>query len=683
MIGKWQLRDHEAERRLFSHRLLVAGGLVLTLFTLLIFNLVNLQVHQYEYFSARADGNRLHSQYVSPSRGLIYDRNGLLLADNQPIHNLMVVREQVTDLQKSLQFLSGLVHLSDEEIAQFHKRSRRQRVPYSAVPLKLILSEEERSRIAVNSHRLPGFSIEAQFVRYYPRHGLMAHAVGYVSEINRQELERMDELQRENYGGSDHMGKTGAERSYETLLHGSVGYETVEKNNLGQIMRRLDRTDPVPGHDITLHLDSELQAVALEALGDYRGAVVAIDPVSGGILAMVSKPGFDPNLFVTGISNAEYSKLVNDHVNTPLFDRSTSPFPPGSTLKPFIGIAGLQLALIDYEYTIDDPGYFHLPGVSRRWHDWTFRSDLGGGHGVTDLRRAIYQSCDTFFYHLGHRMGIQGMHAFLSRFGFGRNFALDVGYARTGVLPSMEWKMAARGEPWYPGDTVNAAIGQGHTWMTPLQLATAVSIIANRGKVVRPRLLMAVDGVPHDMVDNEIARLLPSPPEEAVADIVLRDIDYWRYMEQAMVDVVHRGFTNKFRDYGGAYQYTAAQDQDMPYLMAGKTGTAQVVGISQHIQDSDAIEVSELHKDHALFVSYAPAQHPQHAPRIALAVLVENGEAGASVAAPMAKRITDAYLLDILDLDFHGSEVVEPEILESETTESPGSTVVAGSRWDE
>ena len=657
MSGKWQLRDHEAESDLFKRRLKVAVAVVAALFCLLVYKLADLQVRQYEYFAARADGNRLHSQYVSPRRGLIFDRDGVSLADNQPIHNLSVVRERVPDMQGSLEFLGSLIDLSAEDLNQFRRRSRRERVPYSSVPLKFVLSEEERSRIAVNSHRLPGFAIEAQFVRHYPQAGLMAHVLGYVSEINREELQRMDAARRENYGGSNHIGKTGVERSYENLLHGRVGYETVEKNNRGQIMRRLDRTDPVAGRDLTLHLHSGLQRAAAEALGERRGAVVAIDPASGGILAMLSKPGFDPNLFVTGISDADFGELVNDHINTPLFDRSTNPFPPGSTLKPFVGLAGLQLGLIDYETTVDDPGYFQLPGIERRWHDWTYRTERGGGHGKTDLRRAIYQSCDTYFYHLGHGMGIERMHGFLSLFGFGRNFALDVGHARTGVLPSAEWKLRARGELWYPGDTVNAAIGQGHTWMTPLQLATAVAVIANRGRVVRPRLLKAVGGdeslSEQSLSDQNLSnQSLAASDSAEIPDILLRDPEYWRYMEQAMVDVVHRAYTNRDRDYGGAYEYVAMQDTAMPYLMAGKTGTAQVVGISQEISDSEAIEVAELHQDHALFIAYAPAQNPHIPPQIALAVLVQNGGSGAAVAAPIAKRIIDAYLLDILGIDF-------------------------------
>ncbi|MDA0687842.1 MAG: penicillin-binding transpeptidase domain-containing protein, partial [Proteobacteria bacterium] len=334
MNGKWQLKDHEAERQLFNRRLTAAGIVVGLLFAALIAKLVNLQVQQYEYFSARADGNRLHSQYVPPARGLIFDRSGELLADNQPIFNLTVVKEQVPDMEAMLERLSGMISLTADDIEQFENRLRRNRVPYTSVPLRYVLSDEEKSRIAVNGHLLPGVAIEPQFVRRYPLADLTAHAVGYVSEINREELDRLSDEERENYGGTNHIGKSGIERTYEELLHGRVGYEIVEKNNRGQVMRRLDRTDPVAGRNITLHMDAELQIAAEEALGDFRGAVVAIDPNTGGILAMISKPGFDPNLFVTGISNKDYSVLVNDRINTPLFDRTTNPYPPGSTLKP-------------------------------------------------------------------------------------------------------------------------------------------------------------------------------------------------------------------------------------------------------------------------------------------------------------------------------------------------------------
>lgn len=640
MTSKWQLKDHEAERQLFNRRLILASGVVLVLFAVLILKLVNLQVVQYEYFSARSDGNRLHSQYVAPARGLIFDRHGELLADNQPIFNLSVIREQVGDLDLMLENVRNLINLSDEEIEQFKTRLRRNRVPFSSVPLRYVLNEEDRSAIAVNSHRLPGIAIEPQFVRQYPLGALTAHSVGYVSEINREELDRMDELERENYGGTNHIGKSGVERTYEDLLHGKVGYEIVEKNNRGQVMRELDRADPVAGKNIILHIDAQLQIAAERALGDYRGAVVAIEPATGGILAMVSKPGFDPNLFVTGISSKDYKVLVEDTINTPLFDRTTNPYPPGSTIKPFLGIIGLELGLVDYDYAIEDPGYFFLPGSSRRWADYTLRTAIGGGHGHTNLQKAIYQSCDTFFYDLGNRMGIDDMHTYMSMFGFGQNFSLDIAYARAGVMPSREWKQESRGEPWYPGDTINASIGQGFVWVTPLQLATATAIMANKGVVVQPRLLRAIENEPYQPV---IA--------EPVADVTVKDADYWRFIQEAMTMVVHRPFNDNFRDYGTAYEAIAQKDRNMSYKMAGKSGTAQVVGISQSILKSTDIQVSDLNKDHGLFISFAPAQHSEIDPQIAIAVIVENGEHGSSVAGPVAKQVIDEYLLNILQLD--------------------------------
>jgi len=642
MAGKWQLKDHEAERELFTRRLAVAAVFVFLLFTALILKLVNLQVSQYEYFSARSDGNRLHSQYVPPARGLIFDRNGELLADNQPIFNLTVVREQTNGLDKTLELVSSLIGLSEEDVEQFNARMKRNRVPFSSVPLRYVLNDEEKSIIAVNSHKLPGVAIEPQFVRHYPFNELAAHSVGYVSEINRTELEKLSLEQRESYGGINHIGKTGIERTYEDLLHGTVGYEIVEKNNRGQVMRRLDRTDPIAGKNITLHLDSRLQMVAEKALGDYRGAIVAIDPATGGILAMVSRPGFDPNLFVTGISNKDYSVLVNDEINTPLFDRATNPYPPGSTVKPFIGLGGLQYDFVDYDYTVEDPGFFKIPGVSRRYGDWTYRTAIGGGHGTTDLQRAIYQSCDTFFYDLGYRMGIDNIHAFMSQFGFGDNFAIDIPHARTGVLPSRQWKEAAHGEPWYQGDTVVSAIGNGYMWATPLQLATAVSIMANSGKVVAPRMLKSIEG------ETELPLA-----DSSIPDVIVNDPDYWRYMQESMTMVVHKPFVSgEFRHNGGAYEYIAMKDRNMAYKMAGKKSTTPVGGFSQGVFGSSEIELQDKHKDHGLFVSYAPAENPYIEPKIALAVFVENGEHGGSVASPIAKEITDAYLLDILQIDF-------------------------------
>lgn len=645
MAGKWQLKDHEAEKKLFNHRLVVAGVFIVVLFAALILQLVNLQIYQHEYFTARSDGNRLHSQYVPPARGLIFDRSGKLLAENQPIFNLTAVPEQVKNFDETLEILSRLIRLTDDDIEQFNSRLQRNRVPFSSVPLRYILDEEEKSKVAVNGHLLPGIAIEPQLVRRYPLAGLTAHSVGYVSEINREELYSLSDAEKENYGGTNHRGKTGIERTYEDLLHGTVGYEIVEKNNRGQVMRRLDRTDPVAGKNITLHMDVQLQIAAENALGDFRGAIVAIDPNTGGILAMVSQPAFDPNLFVTGISSKDYDILVKDEVNTPLFDRTTNPYPPGSTIKPFLGLAGLHHEHIDYDFAIEDPGYFRLPGVSYRWGDYTLRTQIGGGHGRTDLMKAIYQSCDTFFYDLGNRMGIDTIHDFMAKFGFGNNFAVDIAYARTGVLPSREWKMASRGEPWYPGDTINSSIGQGYMWATPLQLATAVSIIANEGKVVPPRMLKAVDG-----------ELFEPLIENPMPDVMVNDSDYWRYIENAMTMVVHRPFSDQFRDYGTAYESIAMADREMSYKMAGKSGSAQVVGISQDILSSSDIMVSDLNRDHGLFISFAPAQNSQIAPQIAIAVFVENGEHGSSVAGPIAKQVIDTYLLDILKLDFFTEE---------------------------
>jgi penicillin-binding protein 2 len=569
----------------------------------------SLQITQYEAYRTESDRNRVQLQPLPPKRGLIFDRNGVLLAENRPSFVLSLVLERVPDLDRTLALLGQLVGITEPDLEKFETRSRRRR-PYEAVPLLFKLSDEERAVLAVNRYRLPGVVVDAQLIRHYPQGELFSHAVGYVGRINEAEQQNLDET---DYRGTNHIGKVGVEKYYEEQLHGEVGYQNVETNALGRVLRVLERTDPVPGADLTLSLDINVQRAAYEALEEQRGAVVAMDPNNGELIALVSAPGFDTNLFVNGISASEYSAL-RDSRDLPLFNRAVQgQYPPGSTVKPIFGLAGLELGLVSAGTTIRDPGWYRLPGEERRFRDWTLKV-RGTGHGQeVDLHQAIEESCDVYFYDLAHRMGIDRMHDFAAPFGLGARTGLDTTNERAGILPSSTWKRNARGQVWFPGETLNVGIGQGYMLATPVQLAVATTVLANRGRHYRPRLLRAINGGD-----------VPVPPP----DLVEASEEHWLIVQQAMHDVFH-----------GARGSARAVGRDALFAMAGKSGTAQVIGIAQD-EEYDEDEVAERHRDHGLFIAYAPYEAPQ----IAVAVVVENGGGGSTVAAPIARRVIEAYL---------------------------------------
>ncbi|MDG2090648.1 MAG: penicillin-binding protein 2 [Gammaproteobacteria bacterium] len=647
MINDITLKDHTQERRIFLSRLFIGGIIAILLVGFLISRLIYLQIYQHEYYSTASDNNRIYSQSIAPTRGLIYDRNGVLLADNKPSFNLTVIQENVGDLDASIDLIQSLIELPEQDVEDFKQRLRRRSVPFSAVPVSFALNEEEIAKLAVNQFRLPGFQVEAQLVRNYPLGAPIAHALGYLSSITEEELRN---LNAEEYRGTHQIGKTGIERFYESLLHGQVGYETVEKNARGQIMNELGRVDPIPGEDLILHLDSNLQLAAWEALGDFRGGVVALDVETGGVLAMVSKPSFDPNLFVAGISQAAYSSL-NDPIETPLFNRALAKYAPGSTMKPYIGLAGLDSGVRTREYQVQDPGYFILQGDSHIYHDWTWWT-TETGHDLVTLAKAIYQSCDIYFWDMALDLGIDRMADYLAKFGFGENTSIDIPHASRGTLPTRDWKMENLGQPWYPGETLNSAIGQGYTEATPLQLATATMVLANKGKWRQPILLKRAG-----LLNADIQY------ESAIPDISLQNPDDWDFMHQAMQDVVHKD-DGGYRNNGTAYPHIAMLEK-MPYHMAGKSGTAQVIGMAEDF-DNDA-EVPEQYRDHALFISFAPVENPT----IALAVFIEHGVGGSGVAGPIAKTILDAYLLnEIGELKSEFLPNLEPE-LDRDTNQAP------------
>lgn len=603
------LKDHEKDARLVRRRVLVGIVFVLLLIGVLIARMYYLQVVQYEHHSTLSENNRVHVQPIPPNRGLIFDRTGKIIADNRPSFSLTVTRERAGDWRQVLDGVVEVLELSAEERELFEKRVLQGRRPFEPVPIMYELSEEQIARIAVNQFRLPGVEVAAQLVRHYPQGAHFAHSVGYVGRINEAELKKVDPV---NYSGTHHIGKTGVEKFYEDQLHGQVGYEEVETNARGRVLRVLKRTDPIPGKDLTLTLDLDLQEAAEEALAGRRGAIVALQPATGEVLAMVSQPSFNPNLFVTGISFKDYGEL-RDSIDRPLFNRVLRGlYPPGSTIKPMMAVAGLDAGVITPKTKVFDPGYFQLPNVKHKYRNWN-----RGGDGSVDLELAIARSNDTYFYDMAHKLGVDRMHDYMARFGIGQRVSLDMFEEAAGLMPSREWKRARYRQAWYPGETVILGIGQGYMQATPLQLAQATALMATRGKWIRPHLARRIEGE------------LPVDPEP-LPDIELQDSRYWDYAVNGMEQVMHgrRGTARKVGD-------------TSLYRIAGKSGTAQVVAIRQGERyDSEAL--AERHRDHALFVAFAPVENPQ----IAVAVMVENGESGSGVAAPVAKQVMDAWLLD-------------------------------------
>ena len=602
------LKDHEKETRLVNQRLIACAILVAVLAGSLIARMYFLQVTEFEYHSTISENNRVHVLPIPPERGLIYDRNGEVLADNRPSFNLTLTRERAGDWHKVIDELMTLLELPDEDRILFDKELKQVRHPFEPATLLYELTEEQIAILAVNQYLLPGVDVAAQFVRHYPLGDHFAHSIGYVGRINEKEASQLDN----EYRGTQSIGKTGIERFYESELHGHVGYEEVETNAQGRVLRVLKHTDPVPGKNITLSLDVHLQEAAEKALGDRRGSVVALDPETGEVLAMVSKPSFDPNLFVTGISFKQYAAL-RDSIDRPLFNRVLRGlYAPGSTVKPEVAIAGLDSGVVNASTKVFDPGYFQLPDFDHKYSNWNHSGD-----GWVDMDTAIMRSNDTYFYTLAHKLGIDRLHDYMTMFGIGQKVSLDMFEESAGLMPSREWKRATRRQAWFPGETVILGIGQGYMQVTPLQLAQATSLIASKGVWHRPHLAMDVGHVaPVD--------------EHPMPNIVLHDPREWEQVNEGMQMVMHdpRGIA---RDAAKGAQYR----------IAGKSGTAQVVAIKQG-ERYNRLKTLERNRDNALFVGFAPAEHP----KIVVSVTIENGEAGGRVAGPVVREILDAWLLD-------------------------------------
>jgi penicillin-binding protein 2 len=602
-------KDHSGEGRLFADRAFVTGALVFAAMLLVIGRLAHLQIDNHEHFSTLSKDNRVRLEPLPPTRGLIYDANGTLLANNHPSYSLEITPEVVHDLDATIAELGTIIDIDEKSLNRF-ERLQKQRRRFEGIPIRTNLSQRDVARFAVNGHRFPGVTIRAQLLRSYPLGEHTAHVLGYVGRINEDELKRID---ASNYAGTDYIGKGGVEKAYEGVLHGSVGHQQVEVNAKGRVQRVLERQLPEAGRDLKLFLDIRLQQDAAAALGSRRGAVVAIEPPTGGVLALVSRPSFDPNLFVEGIGSADY-KALRDSPDTPLFNRAIrGQYPPGSTIKPFIGLGGLETGAIGFADTKWCPGFYQLPGHTHKYRCWK-----RWGHGRLAMEKAIVQSCDVYFYRLAHDMGIDRLHDFLAAFGFGVPTGVDLAGELGGLLPSREWKERARNQPWFPGETLIVGIGQGSYLTTPLQLAAATAALAARGRFVQPRVARATEA-PGSGAERKIpavARWLPFSPRN-------------------LEDVI-RSMRKVVESQGG----TARRIRTDAYSIAGKTGTAQVFSVGQKERYRES-QVAEHKRDHALFVAFAPVEDP----RIAVAVIVENGGHGGSVAAPVARQVMDAYLL--------------------------------------
>ncbi|NKB38013.1 MAG: penicillin-binding protein 2 [Gammaproteobacteria bacterium] len=615
MPPEFHLKDPGYEYRLISRRIYFAGMLMFLLGLLIVVRVFFLQVVMHDHFTTLSQHNRVKIQPIAPIRGLIFSNDGVLLANNRPSFSLEVIPEQVDDIEQTIDRLSGLIELDNSDIERFRKQLKRKH-RFVSVPLKFNLSDDDVAILSVNRHLFPGVDVVAGLNRYYPLAEKLAHVSGYVGMIDEDELELLD---TSNYKGTSHIGKLGVEQAYENLLHGSVGYRQVEVNATGRIIRLLDRTAPVSGKNIYLTLDVSLQNLAVKALDGKRGAIVAIDPRDGGILAMVSAPGYDPNPFVNGIDSASYKKLLNSS-DSPLLNRALQgKYPPGSTIKPFFAFAALDYGL---RTNLDETwcqGWYSLKGSTHRYRDWKKT-----GHGHTNLENAVAQSCDVYFYALAHEMGIERVHEVLAKFGFGERTNIDIVGEAAGLNPSREWKRRAYGQAWYPGETLIVGIGQGSSLVTPVHLAVATAAIANRGKLVRPHLFAnARDSITNEVVDEF--------KPEIYGRVEASDQSHWQTVIDSMTEVTH-GQRGTARRVG----------KGAAYMMAGKTGTAQVIAIAQD-EEYDAEEVREEFRDHALFIAFAPVENP----RIALVIVVENGGSGSSGAAPIARVLFDHHLQGI------------------------------------
>ncbi|AIF98829.1 penicillin-binding protein 2 [Alteromonas australica] len=616
------IRDHSAEANLFARRATVAFFIVVCMLGIVLNNLYSLQVEQYDDYQTRSNGNRIKVLPVAPNRGLIFDRNGVLLAENRPVFSLEITPEETNDLDDTLSRLSTLMAITDDERENFESKLKGQR-RFKPIAIRTKLSEEDVALFSASKHLFPGVQIEARLARYYPYKETLTHLLGYVARINKKDLQKLVEAGQEaNYAATHDMGKLGIEKYHEELLHGSVGYQQVEVNNQGRIIRVLNVDPPVPGKDIVLNIDIELQLAAQQALADQRGAVVVTDIKTGGVLALYSNPSYDPNLFVHGISRKNYAALLNSP-DRPLINRATQgQYPPASTVKPHLALVGLEEGIITEDYTIMDGGRYQLPNVSHVWRDWK-----KWGHGKVNVSKAIEVSCDTYYYDLAYKLGIDKISEAMYEFGFGDFTGIDLYEESDANMPSRGWKRARFNQPWYIGDTIPVGIGQSFWTTTPIQLAHSLNTLVNRGERYIPQIIRGFKKADNsvDVLPLKTLRPLQFKQQENI-DIVLN----------AMHDVVH-----------GSEGTARSVFKDAPYQSAGKTGTAQLFSVGQD-EKYDADKVDERLRDNAMYVGYAPFE----APEISVTVVLENAGGGSSNAAPVAREIMDFYFRDrVFDTD--------------------------------
>ena len=615
MAPSTRIKDYRSENRLFASRAIQSIIFVLILLVILVSRLVYLQVYQHDTYATLSKENRVKLVAVAPTRGIIYDRGGEILAENQPSYSLEITPERVKNLEQTINEIAQIIPIDKVDRNRFYKIKKR-RPSFEGIPLKLNMTDEEVARIAVEQHRLNGVDIAARLVRHYPHLEHAVHAIGYVSRINEKELEKVD---KSNYRSTNHIGKSGIEKHYEHLLHGYVGVQQVEINARGRILRKLESVAAKPGKNLHLTLDSNLQRIAEEALGEENGAVVAIEPKTGDVLVFASQPGYDPNLFVNGIDHKTYN-AYNTSEDRPLNNRALyGRYPPGSTIKPFVSLAGLESNVIEHDHSTHCPGYYQLPGDTHKYRCWKKQ-----GHGAVDLTKSVVESCDVFYYELARMLKIDRLHDYMVLFGFGVKTGIDLLQTKhepSALFPSSSWKRRVRNQPWYPGETLITGIGQGFTLSTPLQLAVVTATLANRGKHVQPRLVRKIA----DIRTGETEMV----PTKVVNQIPMVEPEHWQHVIAAMKAVVHSPTGTARR-----------LNKDIPYTIAGKTGTAQVIGIKQG-EKYDKDKIKKKYQDHALFIAFAPVEDPQ----IAVSVIVENGGSGSAAAAPIAGKVIRSYLM--------------------------------------